>query len=214
MSALTWAVAAVVTDEAGRVLLCRHGRGERRYALPGGRLRPAESPTRAALRDIRAETGWEIELVDLVGVYHLTSPTVSTPPGRAGPLPDVLVHVFRARAAEVRPAADPLPGCRLSWHAPAALPEAVTPLTRAAVADAVAGRSGVLRDALWAASSVDLAPRPVAHGDPDGQRETGHDGRTAPGRPSQPGTDNGGSPGVGQPPEQRGEAATDPSLRP
>ncbi|MBM0233252.1 NUDIX hydrolase [Micromonospora sp. STR1_7] len=137
MSALTWAVAAVVTDDTGRVLLCRQGRGERRYALPGGRLRPAESPLRAALRDIRAETGWEIELVDLVGVYHLAGPAATcAPAGRAGPLPDVLVHVFRARVAGVRPAADPPPGCRLSWHAPAALPEAVTPLTRAAVTDA------------------------------------------------------------------------------
>ncbi|SIN09092.1 NUDIX hydrolase [Micromonospora cremea] len=214
MSALTWAVAAVVTDDAGRVLLCRQGRGERRYALPGGRLRPAESPVQAALRDIRAETGWEIELVDLVGVYHLTSPSASTPAGRAGPLPDVLVHVFRARAAEVRPVADPPPGCRLSWHAPAALPEAVTPLTRAAVTDAAAGRSGVLRDARWAPDTVDPAPRPVAgQAEGDGQRETGHDG-PAPGRGDQPRPGHGGRPGVGQPPEQRGETTTDPSLRP
>lgn len=188
MSALTWAVAAVVTDDTGRVLLCRQGRGERRYALPGGRLRPAESPVRAALRDIHAETGWEIELVDLVGVYHLAAPgTATAPAGRAGPLPDVLVHVFRARVAGVRPAADPPPGCRLSWHPPAALPEAVTPLTRAAVTDAVAGHSGVLRDVPRPSGSADAAPPVRAAGQ--------------------------GRPDVRQPPEQRGEAA-DPSLRP
>ncbi|MCF0095718.1 NUDIX hydrolase [Micromonospora sp. MH99] len=145
MGVLTWAVAAVVTDDAGRVLLCRQGRGQRRYALPGGRLRPAESPVQAALRDIRAETGWEIDLVDLVGVYHLDGPTTHARAGRAGPLPDILVHVFRARVTEGRPSADPPPGCRLSWHAPDALPEAVTPLTRAAVTDGLASRSGVLR---------------------------------------------------------------------
>ncbi|MGC4853011.1 NUDIX hydrolase [Micromonospora sp. DT4] len=158
MSALTWAVAAVVVDAAGRVLLCRQGRGERRYALPGGRLRPAESPVRAALRDIRAETGWEIDLIDLVGIYHLTGTTTHTPAGRAGPLPDILVHVFRAGVAEGRPSADPPPDCRLSWHAPAALPEAVTPLTRAAVTDALAGRSGVLRRVSWALDTVTLMP--------------------------------------------------------
>ncbi|MFC4020238.1 NUDIX hydrolase [Micromonospora sp. GCM10011542] len=147
MSALTWAVAAVVSDDAGRVLLCRQGRGERRYALPGGRLRPTESPVRAALRDIRAETGWEIELVDLVGLYQLAGAGAVAPAGHAGPLPDVLVHVFRARVSGVRPTADPSAGCRLSWHAPADLPAAVTPLTRAAVADAVAGHRGVLRHA-------------------------------------------------------------------
>ncbi|MGS2615236.1 NUDIX hydrolase [Micromonospora sp. LZ34] len=146
MSALTWAVAAVVTDDAGRVLLCRQGRGERRYALPGGRLHRAESPVHAAVRDIRAETGWEIEVVDLVGLYHLGAPAPgpAPPPGRAGTLPEVLVHVFRARGR--RPAGEPVGGCRLSWHDVTDLPELLTPTTRAALADALAGRSGVLHD--------------------------------------------------------------------
>ncbi|SCG63670.1 NUDIX hydrolase [Micromonospora inositola] len=148
MSGLTWAVAAVVSDDAGRVLLCRQGRGERRWALPGGRLRRDESPAAAVLRDIRAETGWEIRVVDLVGLYRL-SDRGAVPPtaGRCGPLPDVLVHVFRARVTGAAPAADPVGGCHLGWHAPAELPDAVTPITRAAVTDALAGRSGVLRDA-------------------------------------------------------------------
>ncbi|WP_327034667.1 NUDIX hydrolase [Micromonospora ureilytica] len=206
MSALTWAVAAVVTDDTGRVLLCRQGRGARRYALPGGRLRPAEGPVRAALRDIRAETGWDIELVDLVGVYHLTGPPGEAAAGRAGPLPDVLVHVFRARAAGVRPAADPPPGCRLSWHSPDALPEVVTPLTRAAVADATAGRSGVLRDVPWAPGAVASDPLPAARPAEDGRPATDQDGQ-------RPGPGQDAHPGAGQPPEQRGEAA-DPSLRP
>ncbi len=143
MSALTWAVAAVVTDGSGRVLLCRQG--ERRYALPGGRLRPGRSPARAVTRDIRVETGWQVEVIDLVGLYHLTEP--GTPaPGRGGPLPDVLVHVFRARALGTAPVAAPVGGCRLSWHDPSELPGTLTPATRAALADALAGRSGVLRD--------------------------------------------------------------------
>ncbi|PZF97621.1 NUDIX hydrolase, partial [Micromonospora deserti] len=149
MSALTWAVAAVVTDGAGRVLLCRQG--ERRYALPGGRLRRAESPVHAAVRDVRTETGWDIELVDMVGLYHLAEPCPAPPAGRAGPVPDVLVHVFRARVHANRPVAGPAEGCRLSWHDPAGLPDAVTPTTRAAVADAVAGRSGLLRTCAAAA---------------------------------------------------------------
>jgi 8-oxo-dGTP diphosphatase len=143
MSALTWAVAAVVTDGEGRVLLCRQG--ERRYALPGGRLRPGQSPVRAVFRDIRAETGWEVEVIDLVGLYHLAGP-VTPPAGRGGPLPDVLVHVFRARTRGTAPTDAPAGGCRLSWHDPTALPETLTPTTRAALADALAGRSGVVRD--------------------------------------------------------------------
>ncbi|MET7949599.1 NUDIX hydrolase [Micromonospora sp. NPDC005324] len=207
MSALTWAVAAVVTDDTGRVLLCQQGRGARRYALPGGRLRPAEGPVGAALRDIRAETGWDIEVIDLVGVYHLSVPPGDAAAGRAGPLPDVLVHVFRARAAGVRPAGDPPPGCRLSWHSPDALPEVVTPLTRAAVTDATAGRSGVLRDVPCVPGTVTPAPLPAARPAEDGQPATDQDAR-------RPRTGHDGHPGAGQPPEQRGEAADPSSLHP
>ncbi|SBT48045.1 NUDIX hydrolase [Micromonospora narathiwatensis] len=148
MSALIWAVAAVVTDQAGRVLLCRRSGGGRRWALPGGRLRRDESPLPAAAREIRAETGWQVELVDLVGLYRLGDPGTSPPPpGRCGPPPDVLVHVFRARARGDGPAGTPVGGCQLGWHPPDALPETLTPITRAALADALAGRSGLLREA-------------------------------------------------------------------
>ncbi|MBM0229787.1 NUDIX hydrolase, partial [Micromonospora sp. ATA51] len=120
MSALTWAVAAVVSDDAGRVLLCRQGRGERRWALPGGRLRREESPAAAVLRNIRTETGWDVQIVDLVGLYRLSDRGTAPPPaGRCGPLPDVLVHVFRARVTAGTPTADPTGGCHLGWHAPA-----------------------------------------------------------------------------------------------
>ncbi|MEW2432440.1 NUDIX domain-containing protein [Micromonospora sp. NPDC047644] len=179
MSALTWAVAAVVTDDAGRVLLCRQGRGDRRYALPGGRLRPAESPVRAALRDIRAETGWDIELTGLVGIYQVSRPSGEAAAGRAGPQPDVLVHVFRARAAGVRPATDPPPGCRLSWHSPDALPEVVTPLTRAAVTDATAGRFGVLRDIGSTPGGVATASLPAARPAGDERPTADQDARHA-----------------------------------
>ena len=92
----------------------------------------------AAVRDIREEIGADVHLLEVVGLYELTS-------DNSDDLPDVLVHVFRARLdGEVTLNA---PGriCRLSWHDPSALPAAMTPITRTAVADAAAGRAGVLR---------------------------------------------------------------------
>ncbi|MFE0592497.1 NUDIX hydrolase [Micromonospora echinospora] len=146
MRSLTWAVAAVVTDDAGRVLLCRQGRRAARWALPGGRSRPDETPAQAVVRDVHAETGLTVEVVDLVGIYHLPAVSDASRAGRAGPRPDVLVHVLRARVPGTAPAGVPGGGCRLSWHDPGRLPEPVTPVTRWAVADAAAGRSGVLRE--------------------------------------------------------------------
>jgi 8-oxo-dGTP diphosphatase len=77
----------------------------------------------------------EIEMVDLVGLYQLTG----------ADLPDLLVHVFRARSLGGEATVN-APGriCRLSWHDPVGLPQPMTATTRTAVADAVAGRSGVL----------------------------------------------------------------------
>jgi 8-oxo-dGTP diphosphatase len=136
MNSLTSAVAAVVTDDAGRVLLCQQSQGHRRWGLPGGKVRDAESPVHAAQRDIMEETGTDVQLVDLVGIYELT--------GQG--LPDVVVHVFRGRLAAGVPLVN-APGriCRLSWHDPANLPLPMTPTTRVAIVDAAAGTSGVLR---------------------------------------------------------------------
>jgi ADP-ribose pyrophosphatase YjhB (NUDIX family) len=138
MSHLTSAVGAVISDSAGRVLLCQQSQGHRLWGLPGGRIRTGESPVAAAIRDIREETGMETEIVDLVGIYQLT--------GGGKRLPDVLMYVFRGRA-DGGEATVNAPGriCRLSWHDPRDLPEPTTATTRDALADATAGRSGVLR---------------------------------------------------------------------
>ena len=131
MSALTSAVAAVIRDPAGRVLLCQQSQGHRLWGLPGGRIRHGESPVRAAVRDIFEETGTETDIVDLIGIYQLTGD------GCGADMPDLLVHVFRGRL-DVGDVAVNAPGriCRLAWHDADDLPEPLTATTRAALADA------------------------------------------------------------------------------
>ena len=141
MSLITSAVAAIIRDPVGRVLLCQQSQGHRFWGLPGGRVRHGESPMHAVIRDIFEETGTKIDIVDLVGIYQLSGD------GAGADLPDVLSHVFRGQVT-VGDIAVNAPGriCRLAWFDPYDLPEPVTATARAAVADAVAGRSGVLRD--------------------------------------------------------------------
>ena len=138
MNQLTTAVAAVITDPAGRVLLCQQSQGHKLWGLPGGRIRPDESPLHAAVRDIRHEIGADVRLQEIIGIYELTSDDSSND------LPDCLVHVFRASVdGEVAVNAPGLIS-RACWHDTSDLPAPMTATTRAAIADAVAGRTGVL----------------------------------------------------------------------
>jgi hypothetical protein len=85
----------------------------------------------------------EAEIVDLIGIYQLTGN------GCGDGLPDVLMHVFRVHADGIEATVNS-PGriCALAWYDPDALPHPTTATTRTAILDAVAGRSGVLRDVL------------------------------------------------------------------
>jgi len=62
------AVTAVVRDPEGRVLLI-HRTDNDRWALPGGVVELGESVAETAVREVREETGIEIEVLGLVGVY-------------------------------------------------------------------------------------------------------------------------------------------------
>lgn len=131
----------MITDSSGRVLLCQQNQGHRLWGLPGGKIRHCESPVRAVARDVREETGLEILATELVGIYQLTGN------GCGEGLPDVLVHVFRARI-ETGEALVNSPSWirRVTWTDPGELPEPLTATTRIAVADAAAGKAGVLRE--------------------------------------------------------------------
>ena len=59
---------AIVTDEAGRIVLIRRKDNEL-WALPGGGMDLGESIEDCAIREVKEETGLEVALTGLVGVY-------------------------------------------------------------------------------------------------------------------------------------------------
>lgn len=62
------AASAVVTDSDGRVLLLRRA-DSGNWALPGGAMELGESLPDCAVREVREETGLDIEITGLVGTY-------------------------------------------------------------------------------------------------------------------------------------------------
>ncbi len=73
------ATAAVVFDSNGHVLL--HRRTDNgHWALPGGSIETGETADQTIVREVREETGFEVEVVRLIGVYSDPNHTTMTYP--------------------------------------------------------------------------------------------------------------------------------------
>ena len=67
-NSLVVATSAVVADERGRILMQpRADSGN--WALPGGGMEMNESLTDSVIREVKEETGYEVEVTGLVGTY-------------------------------------------------------------------------------------------------------------------------------------------------
>ena len=60
--------AVVLHDEQGRILLCLHS-DRKTWVTPGGLIEPGEQPAAAAIRETLEETGLDIQVTNILGVY-------------------------------------------------------------------------------------------------------------------------------------------------
>jgi ADP-ribose pyrophosphatase YjhB (NUDIX family) len=67
-NSLVPAASAVVVDDSGRILLQRR-RDNGMWALPGGAMHIGESLPDCAVRETREETGFDVEIIGIVGTY-------------------------------------------------------------------------------------------------------------------------------------------------
>lgn len=66
-------VALVVIEREGKILLVRQNYGPQYWSLPGGVMEPGESIDQTAIREVREETGLDIGLKRVVGLYSKPS---------------------------------------------------------------------------------------------------------------------------------------------
>lgn len=90
-------IVSVIVEEDDRVLLLRRGIEPRRgyWTFPGGYMEIDESVEECALRESREETGLEMELLGLVGIFSRPAP--------AGPGIVSIVFRGRVRGGQLRP---------------------------------------------------------------------------------------------------------------
>ncbi|WP_327344405.1 NUDIX domain-containing protein [Streptomyces europaeiscabiei] len=67
-NSLAVAASAVVTDDKGRILLQRRS-DSGLWALPGGGMELTDSLPGTAVREVKEETGLDVEITGLVGTY-------------------------------------------------------------------------------------------------------------------------------------------------
>src|SRR6476620_3655730 len=68
--------ALLVRDEANRILLGKRNKDPQRgsWVIPGGKIRAFESVDEAACRELREETGLEVEVKGRFRVYEIINP--------------------------------------------------------------------------------------------------------------------------------------------
>ena len=137
-------VAVLVEDAAGALLLdLRRDCGL--WGLPGGRVETGESVAAAAIREAREETGLEISLTGLQGVYSEPNARIVTYDDN-GDVRHLVDIVFTARIVGGRLASSP-ESLRLEYFPKGRLPPTatITPPTLPILHDYVEGMMGVIR---------------------------------------------------------------------
>jgi len=75
------AAAACIRDEQGRILLLRRSEKDNLWSFPGGAMDPGESIAETVVREVREETGLEVEPIELIGIYSDPAYTITYPNG-------------------------------------------------------------------------------------------------------------------------------------
>ncbi len=65
---------AVITDDAGRMLLPHWHQGPGGWTLPGGGIDPGEDPADGVVREVFEETGFQAEVDQLLGIDNMIIP--------------------------------------------------------------------------------------------------------------------------------------------
>lgn len=126
---MTLGVRVLVVDAEGRVLLIRHSYLPGWY-LPGGGVDAGETLADAAIRELREETGFEAEVVRLIGMYH----NVRT--SRRDHVALYRVDAFRGDVTRFTPNVEIR---EIGFFAPDQLPEDATEATRRRIAEVLSG---------------------------------------------------------------------------
>ena len=127
---------AFICDEAGRVLFQQRS-DNGFWNLPGGGLELGESVAEACVREVREETGLEVEIVRLIGVY--SAPEITTMSYPDGCVIQYITSLFECKVIGGKLGVD-AESLALEWFDPLELPTPFSPNHVSRLKDALAGQ--------------------------------------------------------------------------
>jgi 8-oxo-dGTP pyrophosphatase MutT (NUDIX family) len=111
--------AAVVFDARGRILL--HQRSDNgKWALPGGSIETGDRADQSIVREVKEETGYNVKVVRLIGIYSDPAHTTVTYPG--GDTVSYVSLLFECAVIDGAPALND-ESTAIDWFPPDALPQ-------------------------------------------------------------------------------------------
>jgi 8-oxo-dGTP diphosphatase len=128
----TLGVFAAITDEGGRILCVRMNYATRAWTTPGGRAEPGESPLNALKREVLEESGLDVAVDELIGVY-------------SKPYKDDLVLFFRASVVGRNPWQPNDEISHMDYFGRHELPQPMGIGARTRIIDALDGITGIVR---------------------------------------------------------------------
>jgi 8-oxo-dGTP pyrophosphatase MutT (NUDIX family) len=134
---LVWpAASACIRDERGRFLFQQRG-DNGQWGMPGGAMELGERIDQTLVREVREETGLEVEPVRLIGLYSDPSYTITYPDGNRT---QVVVAFFDCRVLGGSLQADGRETLDLAYFTPDETPP-LLPRWKVRIADALAGQT-------------------------------------------------------------------------
>jgi 8-oxo-dGTP diphosphatase len=128
----TLGVFAAIMDEDERILCVRMNYATHAWTTPGGRVEHGESPLDALKREVLEESGLDVVVGDLVGVY-------------SKPYKDDIVLFFHARVIGQNPWQPNNEIAQIGYFGRDELPEPMGFVARTRIIDALDGAKGVVR---------------------------------------------------------------------
>lgn len=130
-------VSVLIRDEQGRILLQQRA-DNLEWGLPGGALDPGENLAATAIREVKEETGLDVEIVRLIGVY--SDPVHSYYTYINGDRVQAIITMFEARFISGELTPDNYETRKLAYFSADSLPERISDKQRIRIKDALSNK--------------------------------------------------------------------------